>query len=55
MMHNRLYKWAEESNRINEAQAGFRKGFSAIDNLFVLMSIGQKYLSKKRVGFIVYL
>ncbi|MEW8544944.1 MAG: reverse transcriptase family protein [Candidatus Thiodiazotropha sp.] len=47
MMHNRLYMWAEENNKISEAQAGFRKGYSAIDNLFVLMSMGQKYLSKK--------
>ena len=47
MMHNRLYKWAEENNKIDEAQAGFRKGCSTTDNFFVLMSMVQKYLSKK--------
>lgn len=47
MMHNRLYQWAEENNKIDESQAGFRKGDSTIDNLFVLMSLVQKYISKK--------
>ena len=47
MMQGRLYKWAEENNKIDEAQAGFRKGYSTTDNLFVLMSMVQKYLSKK--------
>ena len=58
MMHSRLYKWAEENNKIDEAQAGFRKGYSTTDNLFVLMSTWsmiQKYLSKKVVDFILYL
>ena len=30
-----------------ESQAGFRKGYSTTDNIFTLMSLGQKYLSKK--------
>lgn len=47
MMHNRLSQWAEVNNKIDEAQAGFRKGYSTIDNLFVMMSLVQKYISKK--------
>ena len=47
MMHDRLYQWAEENNKIDESQAGFRKGYSTIDNLFVLISLVQKYINKK--------
>ena len=47
MMHTRLYKWAEQYSKINESQAGFRRGYSTTDNIFTLMSTVQKYLSKK--------
>ena len=47
MWHNRSYQWAVENNKIDESQAGFRKSYSTIDNLFVLMSLVQKYISKK--------
>ena len=33
---------------IDESQAGFRSGYSTIDNAFVLQSIISKLLSKKR-------
>ena len=51
MMHSRLYEWAEKNNKIDEAEAGLRKGYSTTDNLFVLMSMVQKHLSKKGGGF----
>ncbi|MEW8544973.1 MAG: reverse transcriptase family protein [Candidatus Thiodiazotropha sp.] len=47
MLYKRIYEWAEENSKIDECQAGFRKGYSTTDNLFTLMSMGQKYLSKK--------
>ena len=47
MMYNRIYNWAEDNSKLSESQAGFRKGYSTIDNIFTLMSLGQKYLSKK--------
>ena len=47
MMYDRIYKWAEDNSKLNESQSGFRKGYSTIDNLFTLMSLGQKYLSKE--------
>ena len=43
----RIYNWAERESKIDEAQAGFRKGYSAVDNIFSLQSMAQKYLSKK--------
>ena len=47
MMYNRIYKWAEGNSKLGESQAGFRKGYYTTDNIFTLMSLGQKYLSKK--------
>ena len=47
MMYNRIYKWAEENSILRESQAGFRSRYATTDNLFTLMSLGQKYLSKK--------
>ena len=47
MMYNRIYKWAEDHSKFSVSQAGFRKGYSTTDNIFTLMSLGQKYLSKK--------
>ena len=47
MMYNIIYKWAEDNSKLSESQAGFRKGYSTTDNIFTLMSLGQKYLSMK--------
>ena len=51
IMYDSLYSWAEENSKIDESQAGFRQGYSTIDNIFTLMSMGQKYLSKKGGSF----
>ena len=51
MMTNRLSKWAEDFSKIDEAQSGFRRGYSTIDNLFCLLATEQKYLSKQRGRF----
>jgi len=48
VLNARLYTWAEANDKIDESQAGFRKGYSTIDNLFTLNGIIRKYLTKKR-------
>ena len=56
ILTNRLSIWTERNDILNEAQAGFRKNYSIVDNIFTLLSLVQKYLSKKKEGgFIVYL
>ena len=47
----RLQKWAEENRVIDESQAGFRKGYSTIDNIFSLQAIIQKYICRPRGRF----
>ena len=34
-----MYNWAKENNKIDESQAGFRKGYPAVDNIFCLQAI----------------
>ena len=52
---NRLNEWVDFNNIINEFQAGFRKGYSTVDNLFNLTSIVSLNfnLSKKTYAFFV--
>ena len=47
VLNNRLYKWAELNSKTDEAQAGFREGYSTTDDLFTLHALIQKYLTKK--------
>ena len=35
-LNNRLYDWEEAYNVFIEAQAGFRKSMSTVDNVFIL-------------------
>ena len=46
ILNKRLYKWAEENSVLDEAQAGFRSGYSVADNIFSLSACVQKYLSR---------
>lgn len=46
-MNTRLTKWANDYDIIDESQAGFRQGYSTIDNIFILQAMVQKYLSKQ--------
>jgi hypothetical protein len=44
---DRLTKWSDMNEHIIEEQAGFRGGYSTIDNIFIVNSISMRYLSKK--------
>lgn len=39
ILNDRIAKYLDENNIIDSCQAGFRKGFSTIDNLFILQSL----------------
>jgi exonuclease III len=48
LLYNKLQKWTQKENKISMYQAGFRPGYSTVDNIFVLDHIIKKYLSRKK-------
>ena len=53
VLNNRLLKRAQSADVLYEAQAGYKKGYSTIDNIFVLQSLAQKYISKPKGRYYV--
>ena len=48
VLNARLQAWANTHGVISDDQAGFREGYSTIDNVFILHCVIQKYLYIKR-------
>ena len=48
ILNNRLNEWAENYNVYVEAQAGFRKNMSTVDNIFVLNSLITHVLNQNK-------
>ena len=46
-----MQTWCERNNIINEAQAGFRPGYSTVDHIFVLQAIVTKFSGKRKGRF----
>ncbi|MCG8044707.1 MAG: endonuclease/exonuclease/phosphatase family protein [Candidatus Thiodiazotropha taylori] len=51
ILTTRVQKWAEDKGVVDESQAGFRRGYSTVDNIFSLQAVIQKYLSRPRGRF----
>ena len=47
-INSRLTEYLTDNEAINENQAGFREGYSTLDHIFVLNSIIELYLFKRR-------
>ena len=47
ILNSRLYAWLENNHMISDSQAGFRKGYSTVDQIFNLYSIVQKCMHMK--------
>ncbi|XP_059226688.1 uncharacterized protein LOC131998414 [Stomoxys calcitrans] len=50
VLNARISKWSIKNNVLNEYQAGFRAGYSTVDNIFNLSSIVQLKLAEKKKG-----
>ena len=54
VLNVRLQAWADENDLIGEEQAGCRKGYSTIDNVFILHSLVTKYLQRKKKVYAIF-
>jgi hypothetical protein len=45
ILNKRMTEWVEANEILNDSQAGFRKGYSAVDHMFTLMAVVQKQLT----------
>ena len=58
ILNKRLYAWAENEEKISKEQAGFRKGYSTIDQTFLITMVKSKLDSRRGgkvyVAFIDY-
>ena len=55
ILNNRINKLAEEIELISKCQAGFRRGYSTIDNIFNLYCLIQIYLQSGRKLFCTFI
>jgi exonuclease III len=51
VLNNRLQRWCEFEDKLHEEQIGYRSGYSTSDNIFVLQSLCQKYMSRSKGRF----
>ena len=54
VINNRLNNFIEENKILNENQAGFRKGYSTIDNIFLVSSLINLMCSRKKKLFCAF-
>ena len=54
ILNARLQTWADENNIIGEEQAGCRRGYSTVDNVFILYNVVQRYLSRNKKLFVLF-
>ena len=54
ILSTRLGIWCDDHNIIDESQAGFRRKYSTVDNIFNLPAVIQKYLSKNKGRLYVF-
>lgn len=55
VLNNRLNKYAENIDLISSSQAGFRKGYSTLDNMFILYSLIEMLYAKKKKLFCAFI
>ena len=55
VLNRRLSQYLENNNLLNENQAGFRKGYSTSDNIFVLYGLIELLKARKRKLYCVFI
>ena len=54
ILNKRIETFCNANTIISDAQFGFRKGYSTVDAIFILMSIVQNYLNENKRLYVIY-
>ena len=55
ILNKRLTAWTDTQEIITDDQAGFRKGYSTVDNAFVLHSVIHRHLNKSKKVYAAFI
>ena len=55
ILNKRLTSWTDSQEITTDDQAGFRKGYSTVDNAFVLHSVIQQHLKKSKKVYAAFI
>ena len=55
IINDRLQTWVNMNDIIGECQAGFKKGYSSVDNMFTLLACIQRQFSLKRKLYVAFI
>ena len=55
IVQDRIDQWLNTNDVIVEEQAGFRKGYSTIDNIFVLNCLVNRHLTRKKKLYVAFI
>ena len=55
ILTNRLRDWADDQGHIHEEQSGFRRGHSTIDNIFILHSVIEHHLLRRKKLYVAFI
>ena len=55
IVQDRIDQWLHYNDIIVEEQAGFRKGYSTVDHIFVLNSIVNRHLAQKKKLYVAFI
>ncbi|XP_037931563.1 uncharacterized protein LOC119666353 [Teleopsis dalmanni] len=54
ILHQRLQSWVDDKKLLSEFQAGFRRGYSTVDNVFILTNIAKLYVEKGKKLYVFF-
>jgi hypothetical protein len=55
LLNNRLYRWVERNNKLSELQAGFRPGYSAMDQILILKTLIDSQLTRHGTLYVAFI
>ncbi|RUM93601.1 MAG: hypothetical protein DSZ28_07615 [Thiothrix sp.] len=55
ILNSRLQSWADDYDLIAEEQGGFRRGYSTIDNIYILHEVVKQHLNRKKKLYVAFI